>query len=479
MILNLLKQILGLDKQNEKLDAITSLAIKLLDKENNVSNELNSNYEQFNNKIENTIANNEKFNEEVRLTNQRVLEFQEVERKNSAEFKTEMNKNVASIQKDVESFSKTQFEQLETVKTDVAKIAEEVLPKPFNPNFQLVDPIDINKTLFSFEVTDIAIINKKKIDANTNSFLQTLGGNMPNLIGNGLLANSYRFVFPSGVSGKVMQLANGQGTAIMQGGKIVKHGAYASSLMIATPLVVFNMGTMVIQQHYLAKINANLDQINLKVSQLLELEFIKKHAQIEAIIYFLERAHNDFPIIENNKEYRSAILTNLVRTNQEIFELIQFYKKSFKFIDKTKTAENELNFKYFLALHTLFHQGKLIELKYASEYNEILISNFKNAFTELNKQSIDFLDLNKSDLNSQIKSTNDSKSRWDWFLRNKAEKANKINSLSDTNTLVDTIISNQKSESDKVVLELEKFRVNLTRKQEFLIQGGELYEILE
>lgn len=302
---------------------------------------------------------------------------------------------------------------------------------------------------------------------------------MPNLIGNGLLVNSYRFVFPSGVSGKVMQLASGQGTAIMQGGKIVKHGAYASSLIIAAPLVVFNVGTMLVQQHYLAKINANLDEINLKVSRLLELEFIKKQAKIESIIYFLERAHNDFSIIENNKEYRSAILSNLVRTNTEIFELIQFYKKSFKFIDKTKPAENELNFKYFLALHTLFNQGKLIELKYASEYNEILISNLKNAFTELNKQSIDFLNQNKSELNLQIKTTDNDKAWYDWWLGKKGDKINKIKDLSDTNTLVDIIISNQKEESNKVVLELEQFRINLIRKQEFLIQDGELYEVLE
>ena len=411
-------RILGIEKQNEKLDTITSLATKLFDKENNLTEE----------------------------------------------FKT---------------FTQKQQEQLETVQTNVAKIVEEVLPKPFNPNYQLVDPIDINKTLFSFEVTDVISTNKKKINADTTSFLQTLGGNMPNLIGNGLLANSYRFVFPSGVSGKVMQFAGGQGTAIMQGGKIVQHGAYVSSFVAAAPLLVFNIGTMIIQQHYLAKINANLDQINLKVSQLIELEFIKKQAKIESMIYFFERANSDFHIIENNKEYRSAILSNLVSTNNDIFELIQFYKKSLKFIDKTITTEYELNFKYFLALHTLFNQGKLIELKYASEYNEILISNLKNAFTELNKQSIDFLNQNKSELNSQINITEESRKSYDWLLGNKADKEDKIKNLKDTNTLVDAIISKQKDEGNKVVLELEEFRINLIRKQEFVIQDGDLYEVLE
>lgn len=475
--MNWIKKILGLDKQNEKLDAITSFAIKLLDNENQANEKLQNNFRQLNQKIE----NNHQFSEEAKLANQKILLLQEENNERSLHFKNEMHQNIITIENEVKTFSKHQQQQLESVTKEVTKIADEVLPKPFNPNYSLVDPIDINTTLFSFKVTDIAIADnkKKKVSADTKSFLQVLGGSMPNLIGNGLLANSYRFVFPSGISGKVMQLANGQGTAIMQGGKILQHGAYASNMIIAAPLIVFNIGTMIIQQHYLAKINANLDDIKLKVSQLIELEFIKKHAQIESIIFFLERAQNDFSIIENNREYRSAILYNLVRTNMEIFELIQFYKKSFKFIDKTKIAENELNFKYFLALHTLFNQGKLIELKYASEYNEILISNLKSSFIELNKQSIDFLSQNKAELNRQIKLTDDSRRSYDWLLGNKADKINAIKNLGNTNTLVDTIISNQKNESEKVVLQLEQFRVNLISKQEFLIEDGELYEVVE
>lgn len=368
--------------------------------------------------------------------------------------------------------------KLDKIENTLEKISRELLPKSFDANFQLVDPIEITKTLFSFEITDIAVTNKKKINADTTAFMQVLGGNMPNLIGNGLLSNSYRFIFPLGVSGKVMQLSNGQGTAIIQCGKIVKHGAYASNFLVGAPLVAITISSMIIQQHYLAKINANLNQINLKVSQLIELEFIKKHAQIESIINFLERAHSDFFIIQNNKDYKSAILSNLVKTNIEIFELIQFYQKSFKFIDKTKTAETELNFKYFLALHTLFYQGKLIEFKYASEYNEILISNLKNTFTALNNQSIDFLNQNKAELNRQIKVTDDGRAWYDMVFGNKENKINKIKSLSDTNTLVDTIIANQKNESAKVVSELEQLSVNIGRKQEFILENGELYEVI-
>jgi hypothetical protein len=458
--MNWLKKILGHDTQNEKLDALSSLAEQLLKKENFGNDALRQHFDALTNKVENTLENTNQFILEVKSTHQKMLTSLEEENRKSIAFKEVMQNDLTSV------------------KNEVIKIAEEVLPKPFNPNFKLVDPLDSNKTLFSFEVTNVSVSNKRKIDSDLTTFFKVLGGNMPNLIGSGLLANSYRFVFPSGVSGTVMQLTNGQGTAISQGGKIVGHGAYASNVIVAAPLIVFNIGNVIVQQHYLAKINENLKAISNKVSQLLELEFIKKQSKIESIIYFFERAQVDFPLIENNKEYRTALLSNIVRTNTEIFELIQFYKKSFKFIDKEDSAKNELNFRYFIALHKLFYQGKLMEFKYAYEYNEVLINNLKNSFTELNKQSLEFINENKIVIQQQMKITDDSIRFYDRFIGRRDNKLKTIESLKATNSLVDAIISNQTEEANKIVSELEQFRYNLTRKQEFLIEGGELYEVL-
>lgn len=458
--MNWLKKILGLDTQNEKLDVLSSLAEQLLKKENFGNDELRKNFEELTNKVESTLNSTTLFSEEVKSTHQKMLTSLEEENRKSIAFKEVMQNDLSSV------------------KNEVDKIADEVLPKPFNPNFKLVDPLDTAKTLFSFEVNKVSVSNIRKIDANTTSFFKVLGANFPNLIGSTLFSNSYRFVFPSGVSGTVMQLGNGQGTAITQGGKIVGHGAYASNLLVAAPLIVFNIGSVIVQHHYLAKINENIEAISTKVSQLLELEFIKKQSKIESIIYFFERAQVDFPLIEANKEYRSAFLSNIVRTNIEIYELIQFYKKSFKFLDKTEAAENELNFRYFIALHTLFYQGKLMEFKYAYEYNEALINNLKNSLTELNKQSIEFINENRIAIQQQIKITDENIKWHDWFLGKKGDKLNRIESLKTTDSLADAIISNQTEDANKIVSELEQFRYNLTRKQEFLIEDGELYEVL-
>lgn len=477
--MNWLKRLLGLDKQDEKLDTITLLTKYLLDKENKVNEELNSNLEQLNEKIEKTIANNSDFNQEVKTANQKMLIFQQEENKKSLEFKNEINTNLACMKNEVVSFTKIQQmqkKQLETVQTEVAKIVEEVLPKPFNPNFSLVDPLNFSKSLFLFEVTKTKPLNLEKTNVNTDAFLRNLGGSIPELVSGGLLSQSYRFVFPDGVSGEVMKMGSGQGTAIMQGGKIIEHGTYVKNFAVAAPLMAFSFGSMIIRQHYLAKLNDNLTILNQSVSNLIEFEFIKKQVKIEAIIYFFEKANIEYLSIENNNEYRSAVLSNLVSKNIEIFELIQFYKKSMKFIDNKNTSENELNFKYFLALHTLFYQGKLLEFKYAFEYNQTLISNLKTSFEVLNQQSSEFIISNKYEIDKQISKIDIGFS--DWLLFRKARKEKQVDALSRTNISVDEILNSQKAEMLRITNELDQLINNITKKREYYIDNGELYEVI-
>lgn len=348
--------------------------------------------------------------------------------------------------------------------------------KTFLTNFEIVDSLDISKKLFSFEINNQSFPSVKKTNLNANDILGNIGSSLPNLVGNGLLANSYRFVFPNGISGEVMKMGIGQGTAIMQNGKIVTHGVYVSNLLTSAPFLAYNVGGIIIKQHYLAKINANLEEINKKLDQLLELEFINKHAKIESIISFFEQAHVDFNLIDKNQNYKNAILTNIVKSNIEIIELIQFYKKSMKFIDNKKPNENGLNLKYFLALHTLYYQGKLLEFKYAAEYNKHMINNLKTAFENLTNESSEFLNLNKSQINEEL--SNVSVSFKDLFLFKKKKKEELISNLSNTKLAVEDLIENQNIESENIINSLNQFHLEISRRQEFLIENGELYEVI-
>lgn len=348
--------------------------------------------------------------------------------------------------------------------------------KPVLTNFEIVDSLDISKKLFSFEITNKSFPSVKKTNLNANDILGNIGSSLPNLVGNGLLANSYRFKYPKGIIGEVMRIRDGQGTAIMQNGKIIAHGTYVSNILVAAPLLAYNIGGIIIKQHCLAKINANLDEINKQLDQLLELEFIKKHAKIESIISFFEQAHVDFNLIDKNQNYKNAILTNIVKCNIEIIELIQFYKKSMKFIDNKKTNENGLNLKYFLALHTLYYQGKLLEFKYAAEYNKDMINNLKTALEKLTNESSEFLNLNKSQINEELNKI--STNMFDMVLFRKKNKEELKSNLSNTKLVVEDLIENQKIESENIINSLNQFNLEISRRQEFLIENGELYEVI-
>lgn len=343
-------------------------------------------------------------------------------------------------------------------------------------NFEIVDPLNISKKLFLFEISKQSYPKIKQTNLNVNDILVNIGSSLPNLIGNGLLANSYRFVFPSGISGEVIKTGAGQGTAIMQGGKILKHGTYVSNLLVAAPLLAYNIGGIIIKQHYLAKINANLDAINDKLDRLLELEFVKKHAKIESIISFFEQAHIDFNLIDKNQNYKNAILTNIIKSNIEIIELIQFYKKSMRFIENKKTNENALNLQYFLALHTLYYQGKLLEFKYAAEFNKQMINNLKTALEKLTQESSEFLNLNKTQINEEFE--NVSAGFKDWLLFRKKKKEELKSNLGNTKLAVEDLIENQNTESEKIINSLNQFNLEISRRQEFLIENGELYEVV-
>ena len=88
-----------------------------------------------------------------------------------------------------------------------------------------------------------------------------------------------------------MNIGSGYGTAITNSsGHILEHGTYLSNFIVAAPLLAYQAADFIIKQHYLAKINNNLNEINTKLDVLINIEFIKKEVKIESIIIFFQRA---------------------------------------------------------------------------------------------------------------------------------------------------------------------------------------------
>lgn len=413
--------------------------------------------------------------------------------KNNAELieKTKtLNSKVSSVQSkytnieksinEVSDINKLQQNENQELRTELIKISELLKPKKSIPsNFSIIDPIS-NDNLFSFEKLSnkYEITNKKLLDNKPNRILQAIG-NIPEFISGGLLSQSFMFKYPQGVIGDIMSIGSGQGTAIMSGGKILAHGTYVSNLLVSVPLLAYSTANMIIKQHYLAKINVNLKEINKKLDTLIDIEFIKKEAKIEAMIVFFKKAYSQFDLVKDNENYNNSILSNIISKNIKVFELIHFYKNSIETIEKSDKDRFKKSIQYFLALQELFVFGKILEFKYANEYNKTIIDNLINEFSEIQNDYFKFFLKNEGELHNLGNSIN---IKWfdKWYFmrqRQKNKKTKKKDSINSNRDFVNELLLENKYIFEQNSILLNDFSVNIEKPQEFLIENGKLYEI--
>ena len=89
------------------------------------------------------------------------------------------------------------------------------------------------------------------------------------------------------------------------------------------------------------------------------------------------------------------------------------------------------------------------------------------------EQSTIFLNENKVEIEKQLSKVNIS--NWDWFLRRKKQKEDLQRDLLETGSLVDMITEEHKQKAEDINFHLTEFYHNISRKQEFVIENGELY----
>ncbi|RAJ11711.1 hypothetical protein [Arenibacter echinorum] len=373
-----------------------------------------------------------------------------------------------------------QCEQLLNIQQLLNSIQLEQKPFSISSNFKLVDPLNKNVELFAFKEIekDLSISKNNILIKNGDSIIRNFFGSVPEFISTGLISKSYKFVFPQGFSGQIMQIGNGQGTAIMQNGSILAHGSYVKNIVVAAPFAVYSLGNMVIRQHYLNKIHESLERISEKLNDLIELEFIKKEAKIDAIIYFYKKAYFEFDNINTNENYKNAILTNIVAKNIEVFELIKFYEKSIhktgKY-DATSINNFEDQLKIFVQLQDLFLYGKLLAFVYANLYNKELQMDFIKEFENVRSIYLKTFKANSIQINKIL---DENKIGWsDWLKRSRAQKLKARNSIINDLLTIDSItrVVEENFEEGKVIL--IDFITKIELPQEFIFEEGELYQI--
>lgn len=389
--------------------------------------------------------------------------------------------NLENTIKSISDNNETQRTVNKKIENELNKISQFLKPKMPIPNeFNIIDPLS-NNTIFSFErlsKDNSLTINKQLLENKPNRILQVIGS-IPEFVSGGLLSQSYLFKFPQGVTGNIMAIGSGQGTAIMSGGKILAHGNYVSNLIVSAPLLAYSAGNMIIKQHYLAKINFNLEEINEKLETLIDLEFIKKEAKIEAMIVFYKKAYSQFDLVKDNENYKNAILSNIITKNINVYELIHFYKNSIETIKKDEKEKFKKSIQYFLSLQELFVFGKILEFKYANEFNKAIINDLTNEFKDIQKDYYDFFLKNEVQLHNLGNSIN---LKWfdKWYFMRKNQKNKTIEKKDRINSNRD-FVNDLRLENDLIFNQnatlLNEFLVNIEKPQEFLIENGKLYEV--
>ncbi|WP_405567174.1 hypothetical protein [Polaribacter sp. Asnod6-C07] len=367
----------------------------------------------------------------------------------------------------------------DTLISSFEKKSKENEVQNFN-SLNLLNPV-LETNIFSFEKFDqiIPIQEKKLIDSNPSKILRAISS-IPEFVSAGLLSQSFRFNFPKGVSGNVMKMAEGQGTAITDAsGKILAHGNYISNFAIALPFIGLSIANAIIKEHYLSKINDNLEKINENIESLIELEFIKKEVKIQSIIFFFRKAFTEFDLINDNDNYRNAILTNIVNKNIEIYELIQFYKKAINTIDKVKDKKLSNSLNYLLSLQELYVFGKILEFKYANQYSRDLVTILQSEFDDLQKDYVKFFNENNEKINSLKSSVQytilDNKLFFGSWVGSKKSKTEKLENLSKSTIIIDQLITRSQDIFKEKNELLDIFIREIEKPQEYYIEKGKLY----
>ena len=151
------------------------------------------------------------------------------------------------------------------------------------------------KDLKKMELTFQPVIHKIKNEENMIYSSQVI----PHLPWLGLLSSgTYQIKFPSAIQSQINSgvfSVNG-GVARNQSGHIAAHGIGVNPLIVATPIMLYQIGVVAFGAYHLKKINNSLEKINKKLNEIHNFQLDKRTAQINS--QFQELLHISKGIIE-------------------------------------------------------------------------------------------------------------------------------------------------------------------------------------
>ena len=196
---------------------------------------------------------------------------------------------------------------------------------------------------------------------------------------------------------------------------------------------------------------------------------------------FYNKAVEEIALISENQNYRNAILTNIIQKNIEIIGLIDFYKNAVNSKQDNTTENLSRHFQTITLLHELLVFGKILEFKYAQEYNkEILLllkSELERMDNELKAFYLEYLD-NVASQKDSIKYTWLDKK---WLLGNmvgsRKQKDKRKEDLDNSSQLIEVKHHEREQLIQDQLDTLFNFIEAIEQPQEYLLEAGLVYKL--
>ncbi|WP_146240808.1 hypothetical protein [Mesonia algae] len=301
------------------------------------------------------------------------------------------------------------------------------------PSEKLITDFEIknNNASVKFEgITDSEMIKKlPEIYLNKES-QETISGTLSNITGG--LANvgitstaTYGLFQATANPATLMQLSSGGvGSAVVNGGQITQQAGFVQAgTTIFTPMIIFQVASVITGQYYMNNISKQLNSIQEKLDELLNLFHIERQAKLVKSFQFISEILNKQNFVIEDFVLLKMILSELTDIREEYFLMVQNSVENIKknnlysalnSLSKAKKIAQEFEktgfifkMKTSLIADELYHLAKMAEFHMNICYknpDSNRISHLSEKFEEISNFDINELSFNRTnDLYKEIK----------------------------------------------------------------------------
>lgn len=233
----------------------------------------------------------------------------------------------------------------------------------------------------SLDVTTARGFTELELGEGQKMQVEALLHQLPSVMAAEALADVYTVSFPAGISGSLMQYADGGvGSAIMGDKGIVGHASFHSLAPQALAMGCFTAMSIASSQYFLKQINNELKMMHSSLDKILEFLYGDKKAELLAEASFVKYAYENYDSIMRFEHQRAGVIASLLDTKKVAMKDIEFYlsdldsamsgKDVASIIDKVFQIKESLEFSM-----QLYGLSSLLEVHYAQNFDRNYLGN--------------------------------------------------------------------------------------------------------